>query len=61
VKWLDTAPPVQANNRSLMVLNRDDKVTQPRQATAELQEGMFRKALDSARSQAEGLVLLLIS
>jgi hypothetical protein len=45
VKWLDTAPPVEANKRSLMFLDRGDKATQPRQAFAELQEGMFRKAL----------------
>ena len=45
MKWLDTAPPVEANKRSLMFLDRGDRATQPRQAFAELQEGMFRKAL----------------
>jgi hypothetical protein len=45
VKWLDTASPVEANKCRLMFLDRGDKATQPRQAFAELQEGMFRKAL----------------
>jgi hypothetical protein len=35
----DTAPPVEANKRSLMFLDRGDKATQPRQAFAELPGG----------------------
>lgn len=27
VKWLDTAPPVEADNRSLVVFDRGDEVT----------------------------------
>jgi hypothetical protein len=45
VKWLDTAPPEAANKRSLMVIDRGDEVTQPKQAFVELQGGCSEGAL----------------